>query len=120
MKRSGVSTDRPSRKARNIAANPYVGVCVPVRRLPVGPPSSIQFQATAELLSADDPHLLELVEAGKLKGITSHGELERPDICFLRITPNGRVSTYGIGVPMRQVLRDPLSAIGSVRLTTGT
>jgi len=42
--------------------------------------------------------------------------LEDPRGCFLRITPNGRVGTYGIGVPIRKVLRDPLSAIGSVSL----
>ena len=34
-----VSTDTGSRKARNIGANPFVGVSIPVRRLPFGPPS---------------------------------------------------------------------------------
>jgi hypothetical protein len=46
------------------------------------------------------------------------GALDDPRGCFLRITPNGRVSTYGIGMPIRRVLRDPLSAMGSVSLAS--
>ena len=42
--------------------------------------------------------------------------LEDPRGCFLRITPTRRIGTYGIGMPIRKVLRDPLSAIGSVSL----
>jgi general stress protein 26 len=111
-----VSTDRSSRKARNIAVNPHVGVCIPVRRLPVGPPSTVQFQATAEVLATDDPEIRRLADAGELKGITSHGELERPDGCFLKITPARRITTFGLGMPLRRLLRDPLNAAGSVEL----
>lgn len=111
------NTMRTSRKARNIAANPHVGVCIPVRRLPVGPPSSIQFQATAELLAADDPQIVELVDAGKLKSITSHGELETPGVCFVRITPVRRINTYGLGMPLHRFLRDPLNAMGTADMT---
>src|SRR5688572_28250761 len=67
-----VSTLRTSRKARNIAASASAAVCIPVRRLPVGPPSSIQFQAVAELVALDDPLITRLAEAGALKAITSH------------------------------------------------
>ena len=111
-----VSTMRDSRKARNVAANPHVGVCVPVRRLPVGPPSSIQFQGRAELLALDDPDVARLVGAGELKGITSHGELELDGGCIVRITPSHRVHTYGLGMSLRALLRDPLAAGGLVDL----
>ena len=111
-----ISTLRSSRKARNIAANPHVAVCVPVRRLPVGPPSSLQFQGRARILDLDDPDLRRLVDAGRLKGVTSHGELELPGGCFVRVTPNGRVNTYGLGMSLRQLLRDPLGAAGVVEL----
>lgn len=114
-----VSTMRASRKARNIEANPFVAVCIPVRRLPVGPPSSVQFQGRAELIDLDDPQLHRLADAGQLKGVTSHGELDLPGGCFVRITPNGRAATYGLGLSLRQLLRDPLSAGGSADLTTG-
>ncbi|HEV3365676.1 MAG TPA: pyridoxamine 5'-phosphate oxidase family protein [Acidimicrobiia bacterium] len=111
-----VSTHRTSKKARNIAGNPHVGVCIPIRRLPVGPPSTVQFQGVAEILATDDPRILDLVKAGHLKSITSHGELDLPDGCFLRITPARRVNTYGLGMSLRQLLRDPINAGGYVEL----
>lgn len=111
-----VNTSRQSRKGRNIAANPHVGVVIPVRRLPVGPPSEVQFQGTAEVLAMDDPHIVGLLEAGRLKTITRHGELDHPDGCFLRITPGRRVHTYGLGMPLIRLLRDPLNASGTVEL----
>lgn len=107
-----VSTQRTSRKARNIAANPNVFVCIPIRRAPVGPPSTVQFAATAERLSARD--IATVAQAGELKAITSHGELEIADICFIRITPSERLLTYGLGLPLRQLAKDPLNAAGLV------
>ncbi|MGH9138775.1 MAG: pyridoxamine 5'-phosphate oxidase family protein [Acidimicrobiales bacterium] len=111
-----VNTLRTSKKARNIADNPHVSVLVPVRRLPVGPPSSVQFQATAEVLPYDHPDIVRLLDAGHLKSITKHGELDLPAGCFLRITPPRRLNTYGLGMPLRQLLRDPLHAAGSVEV----
>ena len=111
-----VHTFRDTRKARNVAANPHVAVCVPVRRLPVGPAMAMQFRGRAELVEQDDPEILRLIRAGSLKKIVEEDVLDDPRGCFLRITPNQRVSTYGIGMPIRKVLRDPLSAMGSVSL----
>jgi hypothetical protein len=111
-----VNTLRTSRKARNIAANPQAGVCIPIRRLPVGPPSSVQFQARVAILDNDDPEIARLLEGGQLRSITGHGELDNPHGCFLRITPTGRINTYGLGMSLRQLLRDPLNAGGSIEL----
>jgi general stress protein 26 len=111
-----VSTLRTSKKARNIAASPDVSVCIPVRRLPVGPPSNLQFAARAEVLATDDPEIRRLAADGKLKAITGHGELDLPDGCFLRITPARRITTYGLGMPLRRLLKDPLHAGGAVAL----
>ncbi len=111
-----VNTKRTSRKARNAAANPDVAVTIPVRRLPVGPPSSIQFQATVEVLDVDDPEVVALLEEGHLKSITGHGELDLPDTCFLRITPRARMFTYGLGMSLWSLIRDPLNAGGHVDL----
>lgn len=111
-----VSTLRSSRKARNIEANPHVFVSIPVRRIPFGaPPSTIQFAATAEVLAVDHPHVLALARAGKLKAITSHGELELPDGCILRITPGRTIHTYGLGMSLRALAKNPLDA--AARLT---
>src|SRR4029453_16718466 len=39
-----VHTLRDTVKARNVAGNPHVAVCVPVRRLPVGPAMPVTFR----------------------------------------------------------------------------
>lgn len=111
-----VNTRLGSRKARNVNANPRAFVCIPVRRLPIGPPSSIQFGATAHIVGPDDPSIQPLLGSGRLKAITSHGELDLPDSCFLRIRPAGKLLTYGLGLPLRRLLHDPLNAGGSVEL----
>ena len=46
-----VSTLKDSKKARNVAANPRVAICIPVRRFPMAPPFLVQFGATAEILA---------------------------------------------------------------------
>ena len=110
-----VSTARESRKAQNIAANPDVFVVIPVRRVPVGPPSSLQFSATAEILDRSDTEIHRLAAQGSLKAITGHGELELDGGCFLRIMPRATIHTYGIGLPLIRLIRDPLNAAGTVR-----
>lgn len=108
------SVDRSSRKARNIAANRFVHVQIPVRRAPVGPPSSIQFAATAELFGPDDPTVQPLLAANRLKKVTGHGELERPDAVLVRIRPDRVLHTYGLGLSLLKLIRDPLRAGGRV------
>jgi general stress protein 26 len=112
-----VSTLRTSVKARNIRANARVAACIPVRRFPVGPPFHVAFQGRAELCARHDPSIVRLLDTKRLKPITSHGELDDPDSLFLIITPGRRVATYGLGVPVRQLLRDPIHASRSVELS---
>lgn len=111
-----VGVNTRSHKVRNIESNAHVAVCIPVRRLPVGPPATIMFQGTAELVSRDDPALLAALDAGRLKGITSHGELDDPDNWFVRITPGGRIHTFGLGVPLLDLIRHPLGTAGSLEV----
>jgi hypothetical protein len=112
-----LSTMRSSRKARNIAANHHVSISIPVRRLPVGPPSSIQFASTAELRELDDPEALDLAAAGRLKAITGHGELQLDGGCLVRVAPPDTYHTYGLGLPLHRLIRDPLNAAGRVDRT---
>ena len=110
-----VSTMRSSRKARNVATNPHVFVSIPVRRIPFGaPPSTIQFAATAELLPVDHPDVVSLARAGRLRAITSHGELDLPDGCTVRIVPGPTIHTYGLGMSLRALAKNPLDAAGTV------
>ena len=115
-----INTLRTSRKARNVVANPHVGLCVIVRRIPFGPPSTVQFQSTAEVLALDHPDVTRAVADGRLDALTGHGELDLPDGCFLRIALPRRAVTYGLGMPLRRLIADPLSAGGEVTLAPGT
>jgi len=115
-----VHTLRSSRKARSIAANPHVAVCIPFRKLPAGPPYTVQFQATARLVEMGDPEVLDLIAAGELKTVSAHGALAEPDGVFVRIVPNGTVHSYGLGANPIDLIRDPLHAgARSVHLDDG-
>lgn len=98
-----------SRKARSIAANPEVGICIPFRRLPVGPPFTIHFQATARIVAMDAPEVRRLLDAGKLGSIAGHGALDMADGCFVAIRPKGTIHSYGLGVRTIDLIRDPLN-----------
>jgi general stress protein 26 len=112
-----IATGEATKKARNVRANPNVAVTVAVRKYPVGPPFTIQFQGQAEVIGRSDPDIKRLLEAGKLKKIVGFGVLNEPDLCFIRITPAARVQTYGLGIPLRQFLRDVSHADRSVKLS---
>lgn len=111
-----VSTSGDSVKARNVRETGRAAVTIPVRRVPFGPPFVVQFQTAAEVLPTGDPLVRELLAAGGLKGITSHGELDLPDPVFLRLRMPRRVVTFGLGVPLLSVARHPLDAGRTVDL----
>jgi hypothetical protein len=103
-----IHTMRDGRKGRNLAHNRYVGICVPYRRLPVGPPFTLHFQGVAELIPLDNPEAVRLYEAGRLDSISGHGAMEMDGACFVRITPTGMIHSFGPGVPVLDLARNPL------------
>jgi hypothetical protein len=113
-----VSTHRESRKARNVADNGVAAVTIAVRRLPIGPPASIQFQSSAAVLTNDDPEIIRLATAGRLNRITAHGEMDIDGGCFLRLALPARVVSYALGMSLWRVIRNPLDAAGEVDLRT--
>jgi hypothetical protein len=100
---------RGSRKVRSIEDNPHVGVCIPYRRLPFGPPFTIHFQATAEVFDMDHPEPQKLIDRGFLRSIAGHGALDMSDGCFIAIGPRGNVHSYGPGARTLDLIRDPLN-----------
>jgi hypothetical protein len=84
-------------------------VSIPARRIPIGPPSTVQLQGRARLVDLDDPELRALAAAGRLGRVTGHGELELDNGCFIRITPPRRVPLFGLGMSLLTLARDPLS-----------
>ena len=111
-----VSTSRHSRKARNVAEHGVAAVSIAVRRLPIGPPASIQFQSSAAVLSNDDAEIIRLATAGRLDRITAHGEMDLDGGCFLRLELPARAITYALGMSLWRVMRNPLDAAGEVDL----
>jgi len=107
-------------KVRNIRQNPHVAVTIPVRRGPFGPPMAVQFQGTAEVLAPDDPDVLAQRAAGRLKRISGLGATEHPGICYLRVRPGRRISSYGIGISIVALLRDLSKGLRSVELPPGS
>jgi general stress protein 26 len=111
-----IITERNSKKVRDIEANPQVALCVPVRKYPLAPPFSIQFHGSASILDRDDAEIAELLGEGALRKIVGFGVLERPGMCFLKVTPVGKIHTWGIGLSAWQLLRNPVGADRSVEL----
>jgi len=105
-----VITKEDSLKVRNVRTNPHVAACIPVKKYPLAPPFSIQFRATARILSREDPEITTLLQGGSLKRIVGHGVLDQPGMCFLKIEPAGKIHTWGIGVSAWTLLRDPVGA----------
>ena len=92
-------------------------MCIPFRRLPVGPPFTIHFQATAELVADDSDEVEDLLARGHLRSLTGHGELDLPDGCFVRLTPTGNVHSFGPGAKVLDLARDPIgTGMATVRL----
>jgi hypothetical protein len=103
-------------KARNVRQNPRVAVSVPVRRFPFGPPMAVQFQGRGRLLRADEEPVRSLLARGRLRRITGLGAGSQPGTCFLELTPAGRISTYGLGMPLHTLLRNVSQGHRSVAL----
>jgi len=113
-----LATGRLTKKVRNIRQNPRVAVYIAVRKYPMGPPWSIQFQGMATVLPHDDPEIAGLHKAGKLKNITRFGVMEKVGAagCFLKIKPARKIHTYGLGIPLLTVIRDTSKGDRTVEL----
>jgi hypothetical protein len=105
-------------KARNIRENPRVAISIPVRTFPFAPPMAVQYQGSAELVPVDDPEIVALLAAGRLKRITGMGALRTPGVVFVRVRPGRRIASYGIGMSMLTLLRDLTLGARSVEVPT--
>jgi uncharacterized protein YhbP (UPF0306 family) len=117
-----VTTRTTTRKARNISDRREVAFVVPVphRLIPLFPPRAIQFLATASVVPADDEGANRaFASSWFLRRILSTERRivsEGGDLCFIRIRPEGRLFTYGMGMSVLDNLRRPRGAIGRVSI----
>lgn len=120
-----VTTRTTNRKVRNLRARPDVAFVVPVphRFLPAFPPRAIQFLGTATVLDADDEGANRAFASSWFlrrilvteRRIVAEGQ----DLCFIRIRPEGKLFTYGMGMSVLRNLRRPRGAIGRVTIPVG-
>lgn len=91
-----IHTTRSSRKFKNVSENPHVAVTVPYRRIPVGPPSTIQFQGWATVMREQSAGVHQLIAQGHFQTLLSKGAENVPDGVFLRIGLPRVIHTFGV------------------------
>ena len=116
-----VMTRRHLKKARNIANNPQVSLMVPLPRrvFRFVPPATIQLRGRAEILDWTDVdgtnvfrgfwmgrQILSAYEKSRRRGETR--------VCFLKITLDPVMRTYGVGHSIWNLRRHMEAATGSV------
>lgn len=111
-----VGTDRSSLKAKNVRGNPGVSLTVTIDRRPFYlwwakiPPAVITFRGRAVLRERGevDPEIPRKLMSG-----LEMSEEALAGAVFIEVTPEGHFSTYGVGVPLKTMLR-PEEAWGRV------
>lgn len=120
-----ITTRTTTRKVAHIRARPDVAFVIPVphRLIPLLPPGAIQFQATAQVLDADNPHALRAFQASwfhrRILAAEQRIATEGGDVCFIQIRPRRALFTYGIGMSVLDILRRPRHAIGRSDIPAG-
>lgn len=103
-----IVTDRRSKKARNIVQNPNVSFVVPIsRRLGSLPPSSVQFQGTAEILPLTDEDAVEAFRPSVVlrRVLRTQLDQKREVSIFIRVRPDPVVFTYGVGMSILRLMK---------------
>ena len=102
------------KKVQNIMKNPYVSFTItfPHYYFRMAPSSTIQFQAKARLLSANDPKAINSFEQKRVlrmmlkrDNFQDH-QKEQEDLVFLELTPLKRYNCYGVGYSFLQLIKD--------------
>lgn len=107
-----VMTRTKLKKARNIMNNPNISFVVPLNRrlLSFVPPPCIEFQGQAEIIDWKDETALAAFKTSYMGRtiVNAYDEMYRQGdhtICFLRITPDSAIFTYGVGVSIWEMRR---------------
>ncbi len=116
-----IVTDLRSKKARNITRNPNVSFVVPLpRRLGFLPPSTVQFQGTAEILPLADDKAREAFNASMiLRRVLKLQLAQKGDVSlFIRVRPGSTVFTYGVGMSILELMKHVERAASRVQVSS--
>lgn len=120
-----VVTDTGTKKVRNITHNPNVSFVIPIPRtlMTMVPMSCIQFQGKARILAAGDTGAVESLKSTRIGRMMlgTATEANKEDtggkpVCFIVITPDSVIHTYGIGMSLLQMRRSMGQARGKVEV----
>ncbi|OBC08047.1 hypothetical protein A5784_01050 [Mycobacterium sp. 852013-50091_SCH5140682] len=120
-----VTTRTSTVKVAHIAQASAVAFVIPVphRALPLFPPATVQFQATATILDSHDVAALAAFQSTWFHRRILRAEqrivAETGDMCFIAIRPHHILSTYGIAMPAATIMRRPAHAISHAHLPAG-
>jgi hypothetical protein len=113
-------TRRHLKKARNIAVNPRVSLVVPLQRrfLRFLPPATIQMRGVAEILDwtdVDGTSVFRRFWMGRmiLWGYEKSRRRGETRVCFLRITLDPVIQTYGVGHSVWELRRKMEAGTGT-------
>jgi hypothetical protein len=107
---------------RNIRAHPDVAFVVPIphRLIPLFPPKAIQFQGNASVVPGEDEGALRAFSSSwfhrRILATERRIVAQGGEVCFIRIQPDPKVFTYGIGMSPLRVMRHARQAIGRVHI----
>lgn len=108
-----VTTRTTTRKVRNICAHSDIAFVVPVprRMSPFFPPSAIQFQGSASILSSENSEAIRAFNSSwflrRILATERRIVAEGGDLCFIRIRPDPTVFTYALGMSGVENMRRP-------------
>ncbi len=114
------TTNKRNKKARNIARNSSVSFTIPIMRrvLRFLPPHCVQFQGTGEIIPFDDLDACSAFASSLVlrKTLQLEGKHVGRDAVFIRIFPDPVMYTYGLGLPLLELLRNIGGASGRVEI----
>ncbi len=118
-----VTTRTSNKKVRNVRANPNVSFVVPLSRrlLTFIPPYCVQFQGTAEILEASDNKAVKVFQSSYFLRTILQTELAivskaGGEPCFIRVSPDPTIFTYGLGIPIWKLKRKAGVAMSKVSI----
>lgn len=115
-----ILTGKNYKKVENIAKNPNVSFTItfPHYYFRMVPASTIQFQASARLVSIDDEKALRSYKKKRILRMVLNwdDEYEKEDMVFIELIPISKYNCYGVGFPFIHLARHASDAFYQIKM----